>query len=228
MSAAWWRESAVPAGVTHRLIVVRHGEPVATARGRCYGKLDVDLSERGRHQARLAGARLRAAGLHRIYTSPRLRASATAALIASAVATSAGEPVVDERFAELDFGAIEGMTYERVAAEYPELYARWMATPTEVHFPDGECFADMAARVGAGSRELRQRHPGQAVAVVAHGGVARILLAEALRIAAADIFRIGYDYAGLSCIDWYDEIPLVRQVNWTPPESAGEPGDAPR
>ncbi len=39
-----------PAGVSARFVLVRHGEPEASARGRCYGRLDVGLSESGREQ----------------------------------------------------------------------------------------------------------------------------------------------------------------------------------
>ena len=50
-----------PDGVTHRLLFVRHGEPVAHAKGRLYGKLDVGLSAKGQAQvhALAAGPRSR-------------------------------------------------------------------------------------------------------------------------------------------------------------------------
>ncbi len=214
----WWRQSVLPDGVSHRLIVVRHGEPVPTARGRCYGKLDVDLCDAGVAQAAATGQELAHGDLDHIYTSPRLRASATARVISEHTNTPVS---VDERFAELDFGEFEGMTYEAVAEEYPDTYRVWMTTPTAVQFPNGECYADMASRVGAGCAELQGRHSGRAVAVVAHGGVVRIVLARALGLAPANIFRLGVDYASITCIDYYGETPMVRQVNWQPsPQSA--------
>ena len=213
MSVGWWQHDALPAGVTHRQILVRHGEPVETARGRCYGKLDVALSERGSQQARVVAERFTAMSPSHVYTSPRVRARETAAAIARVAGV---EPIVDTRFAELDFGDIEGMTYDEVAARYPALYETWMSTPTEVKFPAGECFADMAARVRSGGAELRTRHPGEVIAIVAHGGTVRILLSDALGMADVGLFRIGQDYAGVSCVDWYGDTPVVRQINWTP------------
>ena len=39
-----------------RFWLIRHGEPVEEARGRCYGSLDVGLSETGRAQIQNCGA----------------------------------------------------------------------------------------------------------------------------------------------------------------------------
>jgi len=49
--SAIWQSSQLPAGVTHRILLVRHGETAHSARGLCYGKLDVALSPTGFKQA---------------------------------------------------------------------------------------------------------------------------------------------------------------------------------
>lgn len=203
----------LPPGVTHRLVLLRHGEPSERARGRCYGKLDVGLSEAGRAQVRAVGARLAGSSFASIYASPRVRARESAALLG----LCSPEAVrVDPRFSELDFGEFEGLRYEEVEARYPEAYAEWMRSPTTMRFPKGESFAQMQARVLAGVAELRERHAGEAVLLASHGGVGRIILAAALAMADADIFRIGQDYANLSWIDHYGDTPIVRGLNWTP------------
>ncbi len=48
---------------------------------------------------------------------------------------------------EIDFGDFEGLTYDEIAGRYPDLYRQWMESPTEVQFPNGECFDDMRIRV---------------------------------------------------------------------------------
>ena len=161
-----------------RLLLIRHGRPVDDARGRCYGRLDVGLSPEGLVEAAGLGHALTAAT---VVSSPARRALETAIAL--------GEPEVDERLRELDFGELEGRTYEEIERERPELFAAWMRTPTEVRFPGGEGFEDLRRRAAAAATELRARHDGGTVAVVTHGGVVRALVADALGLPSAAIFR---------------------------------------
>ena len=55
-----------------RLLLVRHCEPEEDARGRCYGSLDVGLSEAGMLHAHELASHLD--GYDAVWTSPRLRA----------------------------------------------------------------------------------------------------------------------------------------------------------
>jgi broad specificity phosphatase PhoE len=50
-------------------------------------------------------------------------------------------------------------------------------------------------------------------AVVAHGGVIRVLLARALGLRDDEVFTIPQDYGGVSVVDWSGETALVRVVN---------------
>src|SRR5205814_3693793 len=92
--------------------------------------------------------------------------------------------------AELDFGELEGRRYDEIARDRPELYRQWMEAPTTVRFPGGESYADLRARVTAALAELRARHEGGVFALVAHGGVLRAALAEALALPDEAIFRL--------------------------------------
>ncbi len=203
--------TTLPAGVTQRLILIRHGEPEEAARGRCYGKLDVGLSARGVAQIARVAQHLRDVPLSAIYSSPRRRASESAAVIAQSHAL---EVKVEDALAEIDFGAFEGLTYDEVAAKFPVEYSMWMQHPTRVQFPDGESFAQMQRRVRAVIKRIRARHRGQTVAVISHGGVNRIVLAAALGIKSRDIFRIGQCYASVNVIDFYDATPQVQLMNF--------------
>src|SRR5690606_17104790 len=65
------------------LILLRHGESVFNAASIFTGLLDVDVSERGREQARAAGRLIAASGLtpETIWTSPMRRAAVTTDLV---------------------------------------------------------------------------------------------------------------------------------------------------
>jgi broad specificity phosphatase PhoE len=191
-----------------RLLLLRHAEPSEDARGRCYGSLDVGLSDAGRAHARTLAASLRRDDMDAVYTSPRARAYETAAAIC---AVRGLEPVVDDDLRELDFGELEGRTYDEIAKSEPELFRRWMEEPTSVHFPGGESFADLRVRALASLERIRAAH--EASLVVTHGGVVRAGLAAWLGMPDAAIFRLDQRYGGLTIVDWLDDVPVVRLLN---------------
>jgi len=203
-------DAALAAGVTHRLILIRHGEPEAYTRGRCYGKLDVGLSNLGREQISSVARRLKKTPLSAVYSSPRQRAYESAKIIAVEHNLDVS---TDPRLCEIDFGEFEGLTYDEAAERYPEEYRAWMEQPTEVTFPGGESFTVVRERVRRCVEGLHSSHSGQIVAVISHGGVNRVILAEALHLESKYVFRLDQSYASVSIIDYYDQTPVVRLVN---------------
>src|ERR1700678_4125680 len=137
-----------------RFWLIRHGAPAQEARHRCYGSLDVGLSETGRAQMAQAAEHLKGEPVAAIYTSPRSRALESARILGAA-ASCAIEVV--EGFREIDFGDFEGLTYDEIAARYPDLYRQWMETPAEIQFPNGESFSAMRVRVLSAFDAIRER-----------------------------------------------------------------------
>ena len=198
--------------MTTRFWLIRHGEPAGEVRQRCYGSLDVGLSTQGRARMRRLAEHLRTESVAAIYSSPRLRAIETAQIL-SALASRPIEIAPDLR--EIHFGSFEGLSYEEIAAQYPELYRHWMETPTQVRFPNGETFSEMRSRVLSAFEALRREREGQTIAVVSHGGVNRILLAWALQIPDDCLFRLAQDYGALNLLTIVDGFPMVELVNYS-------------
>ena len=200
-----------PAPGTTRLILLRHGEPDETVHGRCYGRLDPGLSPRGTRQMQHTWSQLDGQPAAAIYSSPRRRAVESAGLRR----TDTPAICVDDGLREVDFGEFEGLTYGDIALRYPDSYAEWMNRPTAVTFPGGESFAEMAVRVRDALDRIRQRHAGETVAIVSHGGVNRIALAAALELDSHRIFRLAQAYACINVIDYLGDEPVVCLVNGT-------------
>jgi broad specificity phosphatase PhoE len=186
-----------------RVLLVRHAEPADVARGLCYGRLDVRLSANGRVRA----LQLSGIACDVVYTSPRRRARYTAEVL--------GNPIVDERLRELDFGELEGRPYDEIELERPELYRAWMENPTSVSFPGGESFGDLRGRARAAIADIRAAHDGATIAIVTHGGVIRATLADALGLPTERAFALDVGYCRVSVIDWFGQEPVVRLVNGT-------------
>ena len=218
MNVSW--RGPLQEGITQRLLLLRHAEPSAHSRGRCYGKLDLPLSNTGRTQATQIGqllATLSHTPITTVFSSPKARAKETAALVLEQFAPREHplELHFDQRFSEIDFGDFEGLLYSEAQALHPEVFTQWMETPTEVCFPNGESHRDMRVRIHDACRALDALPSGQVILLVTHAGVIRTILSQALGLAYKHMFRIDQDYAGLSCIDRYAQgESVLRTLNW--------------
>ena len=190
-----------------RLILVRHCEPQEDSRGLCYGRLDIGLSDAGREHAERLAAALARHEWDAVYASPRLRARETAVAVNRDV-------VIDDGLREIDFGDLEGRSYDEIAATDPELYRAWMERPTTVRFPGGESFAELKIRALEALDRIRAAH--KAAVVVTHGGVLRAGLAAWLGMPNEAIFRLDQRYGGVTIVDWLDGVPLIRLMNGEP------------
>src|SRR5262249_40972645 len=146
------------------------------ARGRCYGRVDYDLSPAGAEHAEALAQALAREPLTAVYTSPLARARATAAPLAEALGL---EPVVVDDLRELDFGELDGMLLTEVAERFPQ-FLGWTEAPGAVAFPGGESVPALRARVLATIAALRRAHEGESIAVVTHAVPIRAVLADAL------------------------------------------------
>jgi alpha-ribazole phosphatase len=192
------------------VVLVRHAQCVADAAGRCYGRLDIELSDYGRAQSRQLAERLSSEPVAAVVSSPLLRAFDTARAIAEPHGLAVS--LLDE-LRELDFGELEGMRFEDIARSHPALYAQWMQAPTAVRFPGGESFDDLRRRVADAVSRLLQAYGGRLVVAVTHGGVIRAVLADALGVPSDRIFRLAVDTASRTRIEWVEGEPMVRGLN---------------
>jgi broad specificity phosphatase PhoE len=194
-----------------RVFLCRHAEPEGWAHGRFCGSLDVGLSAEGAADARALGVALAGSGLASVYSSPLRRARETADLVAEAC----GLDVVERRgFAEIDFGELDGLTYDDARARFPDVYSAWFDLPAAVRLPGGECLDDVRSRVRAALGAVLERHRQETVAIVTHAGPLRAVLADALLLPDEAFFRVTLDYASRSLVEWLDDgVPVVRSLN---------------
>ena len=192
-----------------RVIFVRHAEPHLDVRGRVYGRLDPELSERGREHAAALAVELAAERPAAVYASPRLRARATATPLAARIGATVR---VEEDLREIDFGDLEGLTPAEAADRYPA-ESRWMLAPALAVFPGGESVVALWERAVSAAQAIAARHVGETVAVFSHGVVIRTILAEALAMPPDAMFRLDQSYGGISVVEWFDGNPFVRVVN---------------
>ncbi len=172
------------------LFFLRHGETGHNAEGRIQGQIDTALSPRGRDQALAAGHMLKAGlaarglapGARRFVSSPLARAVETARLARAALGLETDAFARDPRLMELSFGRWQNLTWSEIRAFDGAGAARRDADIWNARPPEGESYADLAARLAPFLATLA----GPAI-LVSHGGVARaltVLLTGADRTAA--------------------------------------------
>lgn len=159
--------------MTTNLYLIRHGESYANVEPVVGGmRGDRGLTERGIAQAealarRLATGEIRADAL---YASTLPRARMTAELIAAAL----GLPITwDEELHELRPGESDGMRIEE-ARERFEGFRRFLLEPFTPIAPGAESWGSFQMRASAALERLIQRHQGQTIVLVTHGGVIEV------------------------------------------------------
>ena len=160
------------------LLLIRHGQATHNLEGRWEGWSAVPLTQEGQSQARALARRLVrwSPSVACLYTSPLLRARQTAEPIARTLKL---KPVADEDLREINFGKVSGLTLETFRISMPEVFARWQDRgDLTFQFPGGEQRLGFFRRVGRTLDTIVARHPGEQVAIVAHGGTLRAGLAH--------------------------------------------------
>ena len=198
-----------------RILAIRHGETAWNVDTRIQGQLDVPLNDIGRWQAHRLALAVSDEGIDVVYASDLLRAMQTA----QAVAVGCGREIItDPGLRERGFGVFEGLTYAEIQQRFPEMSERWRRRDPTFGAPGGETLRDFFDRSVATVTRLARAHPGQTIAVVAHGGVMDALYRAAARIALdaprswqlgnASINRLLHTPQGFTLVGWSDTFHL--------------------
>lgn len=156
--------------------LLRHGEAAGGRKLRGRGT-DDPLTLRGRADMERMAAH--AGPWDVVASSPMQRCIA----FAEPLARQAGARlIVEERFSEYDFGEWGGQMLDELWARHGDALAAFFSDPGRVTPPGGERAAAFRERVRSGWNALLHTAPGERVLLVAHGGVLRQLVADALGV----------------------------------------------
>jgi len=193
-----------------RLYLVRHGQVADGHTDRYHGNNDIGLSSNGVRQLEELAAQLTAVPLPGVYASDLTRALSGAEIISRGRNLA---PQTIPEFREVHFGAWEGLSFTEIAERYPaELEARFRDL-ISFRIPGGESLLDVSSRVLPRLDEIIARHPRQAFLIVAHAGVNRVILSEALGLPLDHLFRLDQNYGCLNIIDYFPDMAVVRLIN---------------
>jgi alpha-ribazole phosphatase len=166
-----------------QVFLIRHPQPLIAA-GICYGRLDVDCVDPLPIAAHL---RPRIPAGTPVFTSPLRRARQLAEAIAP-------DAVIDDRLAEIDFGAWEGRAWDDI--ERHALDA-WAADVRGFVPPGGESVAQLQARAVDFAGTIDSLGV-ENVALVAHAGILRALAGYWRQLPFAEWTQLQFDFGSLT------------------------------
>lgn len=171
---------------------------------------DIGLSSAGRVQAQRLASRLAKQNIRAIYSSPQLRARATAQALGEALRADIR---IAAELDELDYGDWTGRTFAELEAS-----SQWRAfnsVRSWTRIPNGELMLEVQARVLGFVERALNDHSAETVALVTHADVIRAVLAYFLGVPIDLALRLEVSAASVTILVLDEKGPSVRCVNHT-------------
>lgn len=151
------------------LYFVRHGETEHNKNKYYYGSLDVKLTEKGILQAERATELLKDIKFDKVFVSERKRAVKTAEILLKSRQYNLTK---DARINEMNFGAFEGKSYEKIQELYPKEWKTWCEDWKNASPPGGESYVEFYHRIKSFMDDIIKLDEDN-VLIVTHSGVIR-------------------------------------------------------
>ena len=184
-----------------QLIIVRHGQTQWNLKLIRQGHLDSPLTEMGVAQAKALAQRLARETFTALYSSDLGRALQTAQMIAEA---TGHKVVTDPRLRERHLGIFQGLNGDEIREKYPEEYRLHRTVGPTYVIPDGESVEQQVARNVEYLKEIAERHLGEKIVVVTHGGVLSGLFRHTFSIPFTAPRRFEFTNASLNVFNYED------------------------
>jgi probable phosphoglycerate mutase len=172
----------------HRLLLLRHGETEWSKSGRHTGRTELDLTETGREQAKLAADALDVLSLDNplVVSSPRRRAQVTAELAGLSV------DEVSPLLAEWDYGDYEGLTTKEIRQQVPD----WLVWTHGS--PGGESPQQVSDRADQAIAFALEQMESRDVLFVGHGHFSRAVITRWVELPVSEGIRFAMVAASIA------------------------------
>ncbi|OBI39903.1 acid phosphatase [Mycobacterium colombiense] len=189
----------------HRLVLLRHGETEWSKSGQHTGRTEVELTDAGRTQAKLAGGTLGELKLvdPLVISSPRQRSLTTAELAGLSV------DEVSELLAEWDYGSYEGLTTEQIQETVPD----WLVWTHGC--PGGETVAQVSDRADAAVATALQHMESRDVVFVSHGHFSRAVITRWVELPLVEGSRFAMITASIAVCGFEHGVRQLRALGLT-------------
>lgn len=130
-----------------------------------------------------------------IISSPMQRCLAFAAAVAEKHAIAC---TIEHDFREVGFGNWEGKTPDQLRQHNLKEYQDFYRDPVNLRPAGAEDLNDFITRVSQAYQHAIEQYRGQHILIVAHAGVNRAIIAQALHCKPVELYHIKVNNAGMS------------------------------
>jgi phosphoserine phosphatase len=188
-----------------KIILVRHARTTYNEQGRYQGSSDDSvLTEKGHQDAYSTGLALQKYNFDAIYSSPLTRVQQTTqAILATFKQENNNIPplFIDHQLTEIQMLDWQGLLYQEVKEKFIDAYNYWQNTPhlftlNGTLFPVREIFKQAQQFW----QKVLDKHRGQTILIVAHGGTNRALISTAVGLNPEHYHSLQQSNCGISCL----------------------------
>ena len=158
------------------IILVRHGQTQWNVEGRYQGRLNSDLTEKGKTQSKRNASKIaKVLDLKmpfKVFSSPLGRAKESSYLICDELGFDKSRVIFDERLSEFNYGIFEGKTKDECQELYPQVLAQREANKWSYQIENGESYLLVTERLKSWLQSISSE---EVVLMVAHEMVNRAL-----------------------------------------------------
>ncbi len=160
------------------LVLIRHGQSVWNLENKFTGWVDVDLSEKGREEAKQAGDKLKGMHFDYAYSSGLKRAQETLQIALDEAGISNVPTQYDIALNERMYGDLQGLNKAETAKKFGDEQVHIWRRSYDIAPPNGESLKDTAARViPYFEKEIVPKlKAGKNIVIAAHGNSLRALI----------------------------------------------------
>ena len=195
-----------------RLLLVRHGSTDYNSGRRFLGHSDIELNDTGYRQVERLRDRLAGEKIDAVYSSDLKRTLATAEIISS-------ERSVDiipcPELREVNYGVCEGLTFQEIGSQHPDIAAKCINFTLELALPEGECFEEFIERTCVFMDRLGKHDRSDTILIVSHNGPLKVLICRFLGISMEHWWQISIDTASLSIVHTSARGAMISCLNDT-------------
>lgn len=160
-----------------KIFLIRHGESTSDVENRYGGDYDDHLTEKGKRQALELVDDLKAFGIQKIFSSPRLRVKETADILSEILNC---ELQINYDLRERNaYGILTGMVKEQAKSKYPEQVKMLIDYKSTIE--GAETYEHLFERVRNVLQEITNT-PYETIAIISHGGFMRCVFRDILNI----------------------------------------------
>ena len=206
--------------------MIRHAEIERRYQHAFGGRLDINLSTRGRAQAKTLAGFLHGKKIAAIYASPMKRVQQTVAPFLKSMVDAplprrhqsgiSLTQTILPGLREVDFGDWTGYNWTEVRQKFGVHPYDWLDEIELGAVPNGENGIQFRTRVEACLYKIIRRHPGEIAAIFSHGGVIRMILAILLDLPLPKTNSFEIEYTSVTRVALHPHLNEIELLNFTP------------